>query len=181
MPGQKIKDLEDVVAAVDQYPLEAFLFVREGLNFAVERIHGPESREHKALARYLIQHDLDWSDLEAMYHAGELPEPVADAIDDAGGCDKLNRHVGGAELCWGLRDFALERWGMLSRTVLESWHVKQTRDFGEIVFAFINHDLMQKQDDDTINDFIDVYTFDEAFEEPFRRPGWMTPGSPESN
>ena len=85
----------------------------------------------------------------------------------AGGCEKLNRHVGGAELCWGLRDYALNRWGMLARVVLESWNIQSTDDFGRIVFGFIDLDLMQKQAGDKIEDFQKIFSFDDAFRTPF--------------
>ena len=164
----KVTNLDDLVREVGRYPEEAFLFVRDGLNFAVERIHGPETQAHQVLARYISEKEIDWDELIARYHSGDLSEVLVQAIDAAGGCDKLNRHVGGRELCWGLRDYALDRWGMMARTVLESWKVRSTGDFGRIVFAFIDQDLMQKQDSDRQEDFEDVYAFDEAFDRAFR-------------
>ena len=162
------KTLQDLVAHVGRYPEEAFVFIREGLSYASNEIHGKETDTHRALQGYLAKHDLDWNDLVGQYHTGELPEPVREAIDSIGGCDNLNRHVSGRELCWALRDYALKRWGILARVVLESWNVKNTHDFGRIVFGFIDLDLMRKQEDDHPDDFKDVYTFAEAFEEPFR-------------
>ena len=109
----------------------------------------------------------NWSDLISQYHANQLSEPLVQAIDGAGGCEKLNRHVGGREMCWGLRDLALERWGLLAGVVFEAWGLRGTIDFGQIVFAFIEHDMMQKQDGDSIKDFEDIYDFDEVFSRPF--------------
>ena len=57
---------------------------------------------------------------------------------------------------------------MLARTVLESWNVRGTSDFGRIVFGFIEFNMMQSQVDDKIEDFQEVYSFDEAFDDPFR-------------
>ncbi len=162
------KTLQDLVEHVGRYPEEAFVFTREGLSHAADHIHGPETEAHRALQHYLAGYDLDWDDLIARYHKGELPEPVVQAIEAAGGCEKLNRHVGGRELCWALRDYALKRWGILARVVLESWNIRSTTDFGRIVFGFIDLDLMRKQDGDTLEDFNDVYSFHEAFDEPFR-------------
>ncbi len=171
MPRKRAaKSVADIVSAVGRYPEEAFLFVQDGLSYAVERIHGPESEAHLALAHYIHENNIDWSDLAEKYHTGGLSEELAAAVEAAGGPDKLNRHVSGRELCWGLRDFALERWGLMSRVVLESWKVRSTRDFGEIVFAFIHHQKMQKQEGDTLQDFDEVYSFDEAFDEAFRIP-----------
>jgi len=168
MVDQPGKTLQDLVKHVGRYREEAFLFVREGLSYAAERLHGAESDAHRALQQYLLQHDLDWNDLIAQYHTGHLPELLVDAIDAAGGVDKLNRHIGGRELCWALRDFALTRWGILARTVLDSWSIRSTRDFGCIVFGFIDFDMMRKQEGDSIDDFNDIYSFEEAFDEPFR-------------
>lgn len=162
------KTLADLVTHVGRFPEDAFMFVRDGLSYASDEIHGAETESHRLLQHYLSQHDLDWSDLIAKYHTGELPEPVVDAIDAAGGCEKLNRHVSGRELCWSLRNYALKRWGILARTVLESWGIRNTMDFGRIVFGFIDLDMMRKQDGDTLEDFADVYDFAEAFDEPFR-------------
>lgn len=162
------KTLQDLAKHVGHYREEAFLFVREGLSYAADKMHGTESDAHRALQQYLMQNELDWNDLIAQYHTHNLPEPVSEAIDAAGGVDNLNRHVSGRELCWALRDYALKRWGILARTVLDSWNVRATRDFGRIVFGFIDFDMMRKQDGDTLDDFNDIYSFEEAFDEPFR-------------
>lgn len=74
------------------------------------------------------------------------------------------RHVSGAELCMGLRDYALKQYGMLARTVLESWGIKRTEDFGRIVFGMVEAGLMRKTEEDSIEDFRAVYDFDEAFD-----------------
>lgn len=167
MVDQPTKTLRDLVEHLGRYPEDAFLFVRDGLSYTAERLHGPETEIHRKLQQYLSSHDMDWSDLAEQYDAGTLPKALTKAIEAAGGCDKINRHVSGRDLCWGLRDFALERWGLLARTVLESWRVKGTHDFGEIVFGFIDFDLMRKQPEDDVDDFKEVYSFVEAFDEPF--------------
>lgn len=73
------------------------------------------------------------------------------------------RHVSGQQLCIGLRDFAIRRYGMLARTVLARWSIRKTDDFGRIVYAMIDAGLMRKSDDDSFADFQGVYEFDEAF------------------
>lgn len=73
------------------------------------------------------------------------------------------RHVSGQQLCIGLRDYAIRRYGMLARTVLARWGIRRTDDFGRIVFAMIDAGLMRKSDDDAPADFEGVYDFDEAF------------------
>ena len=77
------------------------------------------------------------------------------------------RHVSGQTLCEGLRKLALEKWGPLSILVLNSWGVKTTRDFGEIVWLMINHNMMSAQPSDSIDDFNDVYDFKTVFKNQF--------------
>lgn len=167
MVDQPSKTLRDLVEHVGRYPEDAFLFVRDGLSYTADRLHGPERDIHRKIQQYLTANELDWRDFCEQYEARSLPKSLMKAVDAAGGPDKVNRHVSGRELCWGLRDFALERWGLLARTVLESWRVTGTDDFGEIVFGFIDFDLMRKQPEDDVEDFREVYSFHEAFEEPF--------------
>lgn len=80
------------------------------------------------------------------------------------------RHVTGRQLCLGLRDYALQRYGMMSRVVLNRWGIRSTRDFGHIIFAMVDAGLMRKTEEDTIEDFDGVYEFDEAFAEPGLEP-----------
>ena len=167
MVDQPAKSIHDLVRHLGRYPEDAFLFVREGLSYTAEMLHGPETDSHRRLQEFMSSRSLDWAELVEQYDAGQLPEEIEEAIDSAGGCEKINRHVSGRQLCWGLRDYALQRWGLLARTVLESWRVKGTRDFGKIVFGFIDFDLMRKRPEDAVEDFDEVYSFTEAFDEPF--------------
>ena len=84
-----------------------------------------------------------------------------------GGESGTVRHVSGPQLCTGLRELALNRWGMMARSVLEKWNIKQTRDFGEIVFLLVDNGWMQKEPSDQIDDFDNVYDFKEAFRQGF--------------
>jgi uncharacterized repeat protein (TIGR04138 family) len=76
---------------------------------------------------------------------------------------QLSRHVSGQQLCLGLRDHALDRWGMMAATVLHSWNIHRTDDFGRIVFAMIEHGVMSKTPQDSLADFRGVFDFGEAF------------------
>lgn len=87
--------------------------------------------------------------------------PLAGAHPESG--DARPSHVTGQELCLGLRDLAVERYGMLARTVLGRWGIRSTKDFGRIVYAMIDLGLLRKSDDDSPEDFHGVYDFDEAF------------------
>jgi uncharacterized repeat protein (TIGR04138 family) len=74
-----------------------------------------------------------------------------------------DRHVNGAQLCLGLRDYAMVRYGLLARTVLARWGICKTEDFGRIVFAMIEAGLLRRSEEDTLEDFRGVFDFDEAF------------------
>ncbi len=83
--------------------------------------------------------------------------------NQAGALNKTDRHVTGQELCFGLRDLAIEKFGLLAPLVLSHWKVERTDDFGRIVFAMIDAGLMSRTDEDSIDDFRAVYDFEEAF------------------
>src|SRR5262245_55512432 len=122
------KTLEDLVEEIDCYPLDAFLFVQQGLSYTVEKIHG------------------------------NITEPNA------------SHHISGQQLCQGMREFALLKWGLLARTVLRRWNVNSTLDFGRMVFAMVDNGFMSKTDQDTLEDFRGVYDFRTAFEAGYRIP-----------
>lgn len=75
----------------------------------------------------------------------------------------VDRHITGQQLCLGLRDFAIEQFGLMAPVVLAHWNIKRTEDFGRIVFAMVDAGLMSKTDEDTIEDFRAVFDFHEAF------------------
>ncbi|TET37801.1 MAG: hypothetical protein E3J72_05375 [Planctomycetota bacterium] len=77
-------------------------------------------------------------------------------------------HVTGRELLMGIRDLALEKFGYLAKTVLNSWGVHGTEDFGRIVFMLVENDLMGKTESDSVEDFSNVYDFDAAFVRGFQ-------------
>ena len=74
-----------------------------------------------------------------------------------------SRHVSGQQLCVGLRDYAVEQYGLMARTALRHWHVLGSEDFGHIVFAMVDAGLMAKTDDDTIRDFAGALDFSRDF------------------
>ena len=78
-----------------------------------------------------------------------------------------SRHVTGPELLDGLRIYALEQFGPLSKTVLNSWGVRRCQDFGDIVFNLIEYNAFSKTENDRREDFADIYEFDEVFVKPF--------------
>jgi len=82
---------------------------------------------------------------------------------DASGMPEGARHVTGAQLCNALKDLAVERWGRLAPIVLGRWNIRQTLDFGKMVYLLIDFNFMKKTETDSIEDFRDVYDFRDAF------------------
>jgi len=85
-----------------------------------------------------------------------------------------NRHVSGQQLCEGLREYALARWGLMARAVLARWGITSTFDFGRIVFALIDAQYMSRTDQDSIEDFRSVFDFKTAFDSDYRIPKQST-------
>jgi uncharacterized repeat protein (TIGR04138 family) len=77
-------------------------------------------------------------------------------------------HVRGPELLAGIRDLALQEFGLMARTVFRMWGINSTADFGEIVFNLIEAGLMSKTDEDDRLDFHDVYDLDDALVRGYR-------------
>jgi uncharacterized repeat protein (TIGR04138 family) len=90
------------------------------------------------------------------------------------------RHVTGQELLAGIREFALQQFGPMAKTVLEEWGVRCCPDFGEIVFNMIEVGWLAKTEKDSRADFAGDYDFDEAFRQPFLPKAKHTFQTPEA-
>ena len=77
------------------------------------------------------------------------------------------RHISGQELLEGIRQYALQEFGPIARTVLATWGITRTEDFGEIVFNLVNHGVLGKTDEDKKEDFAGGYSFHDAFTAPY--------------
>jgi uncharacterized repeat protein (TIGR04138 family) len=117
-------------AAATRYPLDAFHFVRRGLDYAVQMIH-------------------------------QQTEPS----------QEQDRHVSGQQLLEGIRLFAVQEYGRMTRVMLRRWNIHRTEDIGQIVFAMVNAGVMYATDRDSIRDFEDGYDFDTAFDVPIEVEG----------
>ena len=77
-------------------------------------------------------------------------------------------HISGPELLEGIREHALEEFGLLARTVFHCWSIHATEDFGRVVFDLVERGEMSKTDGDQLSDFIDVYDFEEALDNQYQ-------------
>lgn len=94
-----------------------------------------------------------------------------------------SRHVSAAELLDGIRKYALQEFGPMAMTVLESWGITKTDDIGGIVFNLVESGKLGKTDEDRPEDFVGGYDFHEVFAKPFlpakpyRKPTPACPGT----
>ncbi len=129
------------LARSTKYPMDGFTFVQRGLEFTVNRVHGRSQPGG----------------------AGGAQAEAATQPSSGSEVENASMHVTGRDLCNGLRDFAIEQYGLMARTVLRRWNIQSTDDFGAIVFAMVEAGLMHKTDDDALDDFADVFDFAVAF------------------
>lgn len=108
----------EVVERDGRYPIDAYRFLQEALEFTVHRAFGQD-------------------------------RPPADEPD--------SRHVDGGQLCLGLRDLAVQRWGRLAQVVLNSWGIRTTNDLGEMVFLLVANEFLRKTEQDHREDFDNVF------------------------
>lgn len=78
-----------------------------------------------------------------------------------------DHHLTGQQLCQAIKEYALEEYGFMAKTVLNSWGVFTTSDFGEIVYNLIRIREMRKSKTDKREDFDDQFEFEEAFQPKF--------------
>ncbi|MDY0167407.1 MAG: hypothetical protein RBS80_12740 [Thermoguttaceae bacterium] len=133
------RSLAELLSEDPRYKYEAYVFVFEALGYAQQVLGLGEPAES---------------------------EPV-DGVEPDEESDEPERHVSGQQLCEAARRFALDQYGYMAKTVLGSWGINSTGDVGEIVFNLIRIGKMRKTTHDRLEDFQDVYDFDDAFRRAF--------------
>jgi uncharacterized repeat protein (TIGR04138 family) len=123
-----------------RYKIDAYAFVFEALNYA-----------HNQLGM-----------------GSERPAESEEGEADEGGSRDTERHLTGQQLCEAIRKYALEQYGYMAQCVLNSWGVKSTSDFGEIVFNLIGIGQMRKTSEDQREDFDDVFDFETGLRQSFK-------------
>ena len=131
------ESLEKILARDTRYHREAYVFVRNALDYT-----------RKLIAR-------------------DQPAPRTGFAGEAVKVRGEDRHVTGPELLEGIRQQALGEFGPMAMTVFAEWGVRCCRDFGEIVFNMVESNLLAKTENDTREDFKNGYDFFDAFRRPF--------------
>jgi uncharacterized repeat protein (TIGR04138 family) len=99
-----------------------------------------------------------------------LYESLDHAVKLAGreNAEGADRHVSGQELLAGMRAYAAGLFGPLAGEVWRRWGVRETIDWGRIVFLLVDAGLLNRQEEDRIDDFKDGFDFDDAFVRKYR-------------
>lgn len=82
--------------------------------------------------------------------------------------DESESHVSGGELVEGIRDFAAQQFGLLTPLVFDHWGIHSTLDFGRMVFELVEAGEMRKTPSDQLEDFLDVYDFEDVFDRDYQ-------------
>ena len=139
-PSQRFNEL---LERDTRYQVDAYAFVFEALNYAQQELDMGEERPSEPL------------EMEEVEEEDEAAQTGP------------QKHLSGQDLCEAIRRYALLQYGYLAKTVLNSWGIKTTGDFGEIVFNLIGIGRMRKTDEDRREDFDGIYDFETAFHEDF--------------
>ena len=73
------------------------------------------------------------------------------------------RHINGTELLVSIRAEAEDQFGPMATTVFQHWGIKNSLDFGEIVFNMVREGILSKKEDDRLEDFKDSVFFENLF------------------
>ena len=118
----------------------------------------------------LLQQDQRYH-IEAYQFVREALEYAQEVLKmPAQGCEG-EQHITGQQLCEAIRQYALEQYGFMAKTVLNNWGVYCTGDFGEIVYNLIRIKYMKRSKSDRRQDFDDCFDFSTAFEPIFELSG----------
>lgn len=137
--------LDQIVQNDPRYHRDAYLFIREALDFTQKLVNKGTKSEKS--------------------DKGDKTESRTSASD--GMSEGKVRHVSGQELLAGIRAYALDQFGPMTLTVLNEWGLRQCEDFGELVFNMVENHLLAKTKKDSRDDFKGGYDFDEAFRQPY--------------
>lgn len=96
------------------------------------------------------------------YTQGQLRRSFANEPEDE------ERHITGAELLEGIRRLGIQQFGLMARTVFRHWGVHSTGDFGRVVFELIERGEMRKTESDQLEDFFDLYDFEDVFDRQYQ-------------
>ena len=110
------------------------------------------SNDFNARIKQLLQQDSRYAE-DAYRFISDAVTFTVNRLDE-------HRHVNAGELIAGIRDFAEHEYGVLARSVLESWGINSASDVGELVYHLISVQILSASTGDQRSDFdIDAEPF----------------------
>jgi len=134
-----LRRIAEIAKKDGRYKFDAYIFIQQALAYA--------------------QFELGMGLPRPFGVEGDEAEPPSEPPPEA--------HLTGQQLCEAIRLYALDMYGLMAKTVLHSWGVEKTGDFGDIVFSLIEIGEMTQSDADRREDFDDLYDFAEVFEKNY--------------
>jgi uncharacterized repeat protein (TIGR04138 family) len=122
-----------------------------------------DDRRYKLDAYQFVRDGLAYA--QEVLHVGERQ---ATSEDPSGETARVEQHLTGQQRCEAIRQYAISQYGLMAKTVLNSWGLQTTSDFGEVVYNLIRVGLMKKSKTDRREDFDDCFEFDQAFVSGFQ-------------
>lgn len=138
MNTESRQKFHDLLRKDRRYRHDAYAFVWESLEFAQEIMNSEREKE-------------------------PFPREPEHSEEDVFNREESN-HVTGQELCLAAKEHAMNQYGRMAKAVLANMGIRRTRDIGNIVYNLIEIGDMNKTPEDRIEDFDDVYDFDDTFE-----------------
>lgn len=102
------------------------------------------------------------------YHPASY-EFVMEALSFSQKKFKKSKHVTGHELLQGIKALLLKKFGPMTMNVLDYWGIKQTDDFGNIVYRLVEYKILSKDEQDHYESFKNAYDFTEVFDKGYRK------------
>lgn len=122
----EVPSLLDLMREDNRYPLDAYEFVYEAIEFTKRRIARSQPGNRQV------------------------------------------RHITPAQLVEGVRDLALERFGLLACEVLRRWHIHTSSDVGEIIFNLVRTGDVELGPGETRADFDGLCDYLQELPQQFR-------------
>ncbi len=106
----------------------------------------------------------------------ELGDPISQVnqtdgdnvcVDDDEPPGDVDRDISAADICKAAKIYAVEQFGLLAKPTLNNWGIHSTADIGQIIFNLVKCGALLQSKRDNINDFDNVFNFDDAFEKQF--------------
>lgn len=95
---------------------------------------------------------------------------AAEALNHAVHRSQSQGHVKGAEVAVAFVALAQKAFGLFAPQVLSHWGVNTTEDVGRIVFQLVEYGILQANDDDTMDDFRELFDLQDAVRQTYTGP-----------